>query len=96
MPTGVDVPHVGHRTAPGCRLSPHVEQRIDIAVNGSLRLFVPTNALLGRFMPEGPESPYQTRMILTRNAAPGNRNPPASPPRRTVVVPPATEEGLTR
>jgi hypothetical protein len=28
MPIGVDVPHVGHRVAPGWRLSPHVEQRI--------------------------------------------------------------------
>lgn len=31
MPMGVDVPQVGHRVAPGWRLSPHVEQRIAIA-----------------------------------------------------------------
>jgi hypothetical protein len=31
MPTGVDVPHVGHRVAPGWRVSPHVEQRIRFA-----------------------------------------------------------------
>jgi hypothetical protein len=31
MPTGVDVPQVGHRVAPGWRGSPHVEQRIRFA-----------------------------------------------------------------
>ena len=45
IPTGVDVPHVGHRTAPGCRLSPQVEHLIVFAGKSFVSTPVPYERL---------------------------------------------------
>jgi hypothetical protein len=48
MPMGVDVPQVGHRAAPGCRLSPQVEQRIVFAGESLIFNFGPYEPRSGK------------------------------------------------
>jgi hypothetical protein len=84
------VPHVGHRTAPGFKVSPHVEQRIVFARESFVFNFGPYEASAGKIQAH-PEldGPYSIRMILTFSRVCGELAPPASPPNRSVVEPPA-------
>ncbi len=95
MPTGVEVPHVGHRTAPGWRVSPQVEQRIRSYRRKTFSFdFRPYEASERKIQTlPSPELPYWMRTILIRRPACAALAAPASPPRRTVVDP--ASEGFT-